>query len=164
MQMPERISVNGANFTIARAEEIDLHEIVKLLKDDPLGTQRESSNHEDYVAAFREIDTDPNQFLAVVKEPTGRVVGTLQLTFVPGLSRGGATRMLIEAVRIAAGQRGSGLGAAAFDWAHNHARGRGVALVQLTTDRSRTDAHRFYERLGYAPTHVGYKLDLSPNP
>ena len=103
------------------------------------------------------IDADPHQYLAVA-EVAGEVVGTLQLTFIPGLSRLGATRALIEAVRVRADQRGGGLGRQLAEWAIATARARGAALVQLTTDASRTDAHRFYERLGFVASHVGMKL------
>ena len=84
----------------------------------------------------------------------------MQLTLIPGLSRGGASRMQVEAVRIAEGLRGSGLGSAMLRWAVDEARRRGAALVQLTSDARRTDARRFYERLGFEPTHVGFKLFL----
>jgi GNAT superfamily N-acetyltransferase len=88
------------------------------------------------------------------------VVATMQLTFIAGLSRRGALRMQIEAVRVAASQRGRGLGAAMMEWAIERARLRGCAVVQLTTDKSRTDAHRFYQRLGFLASHEGLKLTL----
>ncbi len=90
------------------------------------------------------------------------VVGTMQLSFLPGLSRRGALRAQIEAVRIGAGHRGAGLGAAMLEWAVSEARTRNCALVQLTTDKTRTDAHRFYERFGFVASHEGMKLLLSP--
>ena len=108
---------------------------------------------------FRAIDADPNQYLAVMTE-RGAVVGTLQLTFIAGLSRRGALRGQIEAVRVAASRRGAGLGQELFEWAIAECRARGCRTVQLTTDRSRADAHRFYERLGFVASHVGYKLAL----
>ncbi len=87
-------------------------------------------------------------------------MGTLQLTFIPGLARGGALRGQIEAVRVARSHRGAGLGRAMMNWAITECRARGCGLVQLTTDRSRTDAHRFYDGLGFVPSHVGYKRVL----
>jgi len=90
----------------------------------------------------------------------GRVVGTLQLTIVPGLSRRGATRSIIEAVRIHTDERGCGLGGRLIEWAIDESRREGCQLVQLTSDTTRTDAHRFYERLGFTASHVGFKLPL----
>jgi GNAT superfamily N-acetyltransferase len=97
----------------------------------------------------------------VVAETDGRVVATLQLSFIPGLSRRGALRAQIEAVRVAPAERSQGLGQALFTWAIAEARRRGCTLVQLTTDKSRTDAHRFYERLGFVASHEGLKLSLT---
>ena len=94
-------------------------------------------------------------------ERAGRTVGTLQLTLVPGLSRTGSTRAIIEAVRVHADDRGSGLGTELIRWAVERARELGADLVQLTSDATRTDAHRFYERLGFAPSHLGFKMTLS---
>ncbi|MDH6232518.1 GNAT superfamily N-acetyltransferase [Mesorhizobium soli] len=145
-----------------RARETDLPSIVAMLADDELGRQREDTSHplaECYRSAFNALDADPNQFLAVVTEDAV-VVGTLQLTFIPGLSRKGAWRGQIEAVRIAGHRRGSGLGRQMFQWAIAQCRERGCNLVQLTTDRDRLDAHRFYEQLGFTAGHIGYKLAL----
>ncbi|MDO5619412.1 GNAT family N-acetyltransferase [Kocuria sp.] len=164
MDLTRHITAEGTDYTVDRAREHDIQDIVTLLRDDPLGSQRESANPQDYLAAFRQIDADPHQFLGVVKDDQGSMVGTMQLTVIPSLSRSASQRMLIEAVRIAADHRGSGLGSAMFAWVHEYARRRGVALVQLTTDRSRSDAQRFYERLGYVPSHIGYKLDLNNSP
>lgn len=143
-----------------RATAADVGAIVALLADDVLGASRENSSpavDECYRDAFAEIDADPNQFLCVVEDGQ-QIVGTLQLTFIPGLSRAGAKRGQIEAVRIASDRRGSKLGEALFAWAINECRQQGCSLIQLTTDRARPDAHRFYERLGFEPTHIGYKL------
>ncbi|MEU0050204.1 GNAT family N-acetyltransferase [Streptomyces sp. NPDC006184] len=138
----------------------DLPAIVAMLADDPLGAQRESPDDlTPYRAALERLDADPNQHLVVaVRE--GRVIGTLQLTIIPGLSQKGATRALIEAVRIHAGERGSGLGSLLIEWAVDTSRRLGCRLVQLTSDKSRTDAHRFYERLGFTASHEGFKLRL----
>jgi GNAT superfamily N-acetyltransferase len=145
--------------TIRRARAQDVDDIVAMLADDPLGAERERPGDPRYAEAFAALDADPRQLLAVA-EADGAVVGTLQLTFIPGLSRVGATRAQIEAVRVRSDQRGSGLGQRLVEWAIDQARRRGCAIVQLTTDASRTDAHRFYRRLGFAPTHVGMKLAL----
>jgi len=144
---------------IRRAVASDVPAIVAMLADDPLGARRERPGDPSYAEAFAEIDADPRQVLAVAVAGD-EVVGTLQLTFIPGLSRLGSTRALIEAVRVRSDQRGGGLGAELVRWAIETARTRGAALVQLTTDASRKDAHRFYERLGFQATHVGMKLIL----
>lgn len=138
----------------------DVPAIVGMLADDPLGSQRESpDNLAPYLAALERLTADPNQHLVVaVRE--GRVVGTLQLTVIPGLSRRGAIRSIIEAVRIHADERGSGLGTQLIEWAITESRRQDCRLVQLTSDVTRTDAHRFYERLGFTASHVGFKLSL----
>ncbi|MGW2234569.1 N-acetyltransferase family protein [Streptomyces sp. NPDC001759] len=138
----------------------DVPEIVAMLADDPLGAQRESPDDlTPYLAALERLTSDPNQHLVVaVREH--RVVGTLQLTIIPGLSRRGATRSIIEAVRVHADERGSGLGTQLIEWAIDASRREGCQLVQLTSDNTRTDAHRFYERLGFTASHVGFKLPL----
>ncbi|MEY9992690.1 GNAT superfamily N-acetyltransferase [Streptomyces sp. V4I8] len=138
----------------------DIPSIVGMLADDPLGAQRESPDDlTPYLAALERLSSDPNQHLVVaVRE--GRVVGTLQLTVIPGLSRKGATRSIIEGVRIHADERGSGLGTQLIEWAVAESRRQNCQLVQLTSDNTRTDAHRFYERLGFTASHVGFKLQL----
>ncbi|MFF7125756.1 MULTISPECIES: GNAT family N-acetyltransferase [unclassified Streptomyces] len=145
---------------IRRAAADDLPAIVAMLADDPLGAQRESPDDlTPYLVALDRLNADPNQQLVVaVRE--GRVIGTLQLTLIHGLSRKGATRSIIEAVRIHADERGSGLGTRLIEWAVEESRRQNCQLVQLTSDRSRTDAHRFYERLGFTASHVGFKLQL----
>ena len=131
-----------------------------MLADDPLGAQRESPDDlTPYLTALERLSADPNQHLVVaVRE--GRVVGTLQLTVIPGLSRKGSTRSLIEGVRIHSDERGSGLGTLFIEWAIEESRRQGCQLVELTSDATRTDAHRFYERLGFTASHVGFKLAL----
>lgn len=138
----------------------DIPAIVAMLAHDPLGAQRESPDDlTPYLPAFERLAADPNQHLVVaVRE--GRVVGTLQLTIVPGLSRKGATRSIIEAVRVHADERGGGLGTRFIEWAVDESRRQGCQLVQLTSDATRTDAHRFYERLGFTASHVGFKMQL----
>lgn len=145
-----------------RARASDLPAIIALLADDPLGRERERVSLPPlpaYEAAFAAIDSDPNQLLAVVTEDE-RVVGTLQITFIPGISRQGALRGQIEAVRIAADRRGDGLGHRVFEWAISECRARGCVMMQLTTDAGRSDAHRFYEQLGFTASHLGYKKPL----
>ncbi|WP_101254071.1 GNAT family N-acetyltransferase [Streptomyces barkulensis] len=149
-----------SDFGIRPATESDLRAIVDMLADDPLGARRESPGDlAPYREAFAEIAADPHQHL-VVAVRDGRVVGTLQLTVVPGLSRRGASRALIEAVRVHSGERGGGLGTRLIEWAIEEARRLGCALVQLTSDATRAEAHRFYERLGFTASHVGFKLAL----
>lgn len=145
-----------------RATAADVPVIVAMLADDDLGRARERVEDplpEAYVRAFTAIDADPRQLLAVA-EQDGRVVGTLQLTFLPYLTHQGGERALIEAVRISADVRGGGLGRTMLEWAIDQARQRGCRMVQLTTDKQRTDAKRFYESLGFLPTHDGMKLPL----
>ncbi|MCX5141499.1 GNAT family N-acetyltransferase [Streptomyces sp. NBC_00338] len=138
----------------------DLAEIVAMLADDPLGAQRESPDDlSPYLAAFRRLAGDPHQHLMVAVR-ADRVVGTLQLTVIPGLSRRGSTRSVIEGVRVHADERGSGLGTRLIQWAVDESRRQECQLVQLTSDATRTDAHRFYERLGFVASHVGFKLTL----
>ncbi|MFF5024079.1 GNAT family N-acetyltransferase [Streptomyces collinus] len=150
----------GDHLEIRRATAADVPAIVGMLADDPLGAQRESPDDmTPYLAALERLAADPNQHVVVaVRE--GRVVGTLQLTVVPGLSRKGATRSIIEGVRVHADERGSGLGTRLMEWAVEESRRQECQLVQLTSDNSRTDAHRFYERLGFTASHVGFKLPL----
>ena len=153
----EPFSAAGVSFR--RAESADVAGVVALLADDPLGRSRESLELAPYLAAFEAIDADPGQLL-LIGESAGRVVATFQLSFIPGLARGGALRAQIEAVRVAESARGPGLGSAMIEWAIEEARRRGCALVQLTTDKSRVEAHHFYERLGFVASHEGMKLGL----
>ncbi|MFJ3729127.1 GNAT family N-acetyltransferase [[Kitasatospora] papulosa] len=149
-----------SDLDIRPAALADIPAVVAMLADDPLGAQRESPDDlAPYRSAFRRMRDDPNQHLVVaVRE--GRVVGNLQLTVIPGLSRRGATRSVIEGVRVHADERGSGLGTQLIQWAVDESRRQGCQLVQLTSDNTRTDAHRFYERLGFTASHVGFKLAL----
>ena len=157
---PAVLDVAGYRYELRRAVEADVPAIVALLADDPLGATREHAGLDPYLAAFREVDADPNQCLVAVRDAADVVVVTMQLTILPGLSRGGAKRLQIEAVRVADGTRGDGLGAALFEWAHNYGRHHGATLVQLTSDKTRQGALRFYRRLGYEATHEGFKLRL----
>ena len=140
----------------------DLPAIIALLMDDELGKLREDLGpplNPRYLEAFEAIAGDPNQLLAVADQD-GQVVGCLQLTFIPGLSHSGMWRGQIEAVRVAAALRGGGVGREMLRWAIEQSRARGCGLVQLTTDKRRTDAHRFYAGLGFTASHEGMKLSL----
>ena len=142
--------------------ESDLPAIVEMLADDELGHEREDPTiplNPKYLESFAAIDRDPNQALVMV-EDNGAPVGCLQLTFVPGLSRLGMWRGQIESVRIAAGNRGRGLGRRMIEWAIAECRERGCGLVQLTTDKNRTEACKFYKALGFQASHEGMKLKL----
>ncbi|GIW24789.1 GNAT family N-acetyltransferase [Meiothermus sp.] len=160
--MSETFLLPEGHGLIRRANRADVPEIVRLLADDPLGQTREAFTDplpESYYRAFEAIEADPNQFLAVV-EQGGRVVGTFQLSFIPGLSRQGAWRAQLEAMRIEYSLRKQGLGQVVMEWAMEYAKARGCTLMQLTTDKTRKDAHRFYQRLGFISSHEGMKLKL----
>ncbi|WP_435986864.1 N-acetyltransferase family protein [Terrabacter sp. LjRoot27] len=145
---------------IRPATRDDVPAIVAMLADDPLGAAREDlGDPQTYDAAYDRVAADPGQHL-VVAERDGTVVGTLQLSVIPGLSRRGATRSIIEGVRVSRDERGSGLGTELITWAVEESRRLGCTLVQLTSDATRTDARRFYERLGFVASHVGFKLQL----
>lgn len=149
--------------TFRAALEADLVTLVQLLADDVLGASREDTSeplNANYTSAFAAIAADPNNELVVV-EHDGALVGTLQLTFLPGLSRCGSWRCQIEGVRIHREFRGQGLGRQFFEWAIRRAAEKGCALVQLTSDKQRPDALRFYEGLGFQATHEGFKMRLS---
>jgi ribosomal protein S18 acetylase RimI-like enzyme len=149
-------------FRTARRE--DLPALVRLLADDVLGASRERPSDplpEAYGKAFDAIERDPNNEL-IVAEMNGKVVGMLQLTFIPGISRQGAWRALIEAVRVDSSLRSAGLGRRLIDRAIDRARERGCAMAQLTSDKQRADAIRFYQSLGFVASHEGLKLQLKP--
>lgn len=157
------LTLNSLDVELRRAQWDDLVRIVELLAADQLGATRDgiatSEDLEPYLRAFDAINTDPAQLL-VVATVGGEVIGTMQLSFIPGLARRGSLRAQIEAVRVADRYRSRGLGEAMFRWAIDEARRRGCSLVQLTTDKSRADAHRFYARLGFVASHEGLKLRL----
>jgi len=147
---------------LRKARRDDLPAIVGLLADDGLGHGREDARlplDQAYVSAFDTLEGDPNQLLVVAQQGE-MIVATMQLTFIAGVNRKGAWRCQIEAVRVAASHRGSGLGQQMFEFAIEESRSRGCSLVQLTTDKTRRDAHRFYDRLGFVASHIGYKLKL----
>ncbi|WP_035842248.1 GNAT family N-acetyltransferase [Kitasatospora azatica] len=148
------------DLVIRPATPEDIPAIVALLVADSVAVSRESPDDlTPYYAAFERIAADPHQHPTVAVRD-GRVVGTLQLSVIPGLSRAGTTRVIVEAVRVHAGERGQGLGTLLMEWAINRSRELGAGLVQLTSDSVRTDAHRFYERLGFVGSHIGFKMTL----
>ncbi|RFU42323.1 GNAT family N-acetyltransferase [Actinomadura logoneensis] len=160
--------------TFREATRDDLPWIVRLLANDPIAAGRESLGGEDeagvagggvpapYLAAFEAIEKDPNNSV-VVAELGGEIAGCLQLTYIPGLTYTGGERAQIEGVRVAAEQRGRGIGQLMVGWAIEQARARGCRLVQLTTDRQRPESIRFYQKIGFRPSHMGmkYHLDVS---
>lgn len=155
--------MDSAQVRFRRATRDDVPELVRLLADDPLGAQRESATSPlpaSYYASFEAIDRDPNNELIVVETPDGEVAGMLQITFIPYLTYRGGWRALIEGVRVAAPLRSRGVGRRLFEWAIERARGRGCHMVQLTSDKARPDAIRFYESLGFVASHAGMKLLL----
>lgn len=164
IQGPVVLATRDGDHELRRAVATDLDAILLLLADDPISASRgDRASAEDrpaYERAFEAIDRDPAQQLLVAVDASGLVVGTMQLTLIPGLARRGATRMQIEAVRVSASRRSHGLGGAMIRWAIASASEHGAALVQLTSDAARIEAHRFYERLGFTPSHVGFKLRL----
>jgi GNAT superfamily N-acetyltransferase len=164
MNLPATIALPAGQRVVLRtARRGDLRPLVALLADDELGSRRDGiDDPADLVAyerAFEAIDRDSAHVLLVADDDVG-VVGTLQVSFLPGLTRRGSWRAQIEAVRVASALRGQGLGSQLIRWAVEEATERGCALVQLTTHKQRTDAHRFYERLGFHATHEGMKLPL----
>lgn len=144
-------------FRTARRD--DVAAIVAMLADDPLGQGREGLDLTPYLTAFDDITANPKHQL-ILGESDGRIVATCQLTLLAGLSRQGAKRALVEAVRVQADLRGRGIGAALMAECESRARAAGAVVLQLTTDKSRTRAHKFYDRLGFAPSHTGYKKPL----
>jgi GNAT superfamily N-acetyltransferase len=167
------LAVDGRAVELRRAVGDDLPALVALLADDPVGGTREAAPDAEapdgeaelapYRRAFALLDADPAHVL-VVATASGDVVGTCQLTFIPGLARRGALRAQLEAVRVRADHRGRGLGGAMIGWAVEEAGRHSCALVQLTTDKRRPDARRFYERLGFVASHEGLKLLLEGRP
>lgn len=155
-----RLEVAGGTFRLERARHDDVVAIAALLSDDQFGSDREGAELERYEAAFNAVARDGSNFLAVVRDSADRIVATMQLTVIPGLSRGGSSRLQIEGLRVAASERSQGLGTAMLEWAHDFGRARGAQLAQVTTDEVRERARAFYARLGYHTAHVGLKRQL----
>ena len=149
--------------TVRRARIEDLPALLALIAEDPVSAGRGDAVGDlaPYAAAFAEIDADPAHLLVCLDEADGTTVGTLQLSVLPNLGRRGTRRAQLEAVHVSRARRGHGYGAALVGWAVEEARRRGCGLVQLTSDASRTGAHRFYERLGFVASHHGFKRDLT---
>lgn len=140
----------------------DLPAIIAMLDDDDLSRGREDASlplDPRYEMAFVDLDSDPNQRL-IVAERDGAIIGTMQLSYLPGIAFRGAWRGQIEAVRVVSSLRGQGLGQQMMEWALEQCRARGCRMVQLTSMRDRVDAHRFYEKLGWTKSHFGFKLKL----
>ena len=153
-----------AGHVLRSATAADVPAIVALLADDPISAGRgDRARPEDaaaYRRAFEAIDADPANVLLVLDHPDDGIVATMQLTLIPGMARAGASRLQVEAVRVRSDRRSGGLGAAMLRWAIEAGRDTGAGLVQLTSDAARSGAHRFYERLGFTPSHVGFTYRL----
>ncbi|MFI2362344.1 GNAT family N-acetyltransferase [Promicromonospora sp. NPDC019610] len=145
--------------TFREAGRDDLERIVELIADDAVAATRTGTYGAAHVAGFEAVAASPDNEL-VVAESDGAVIGVMQLTFIPGISRNGASRLLVEAVRVDRALRGQGIGRLMMEHAHERGRARGCALAQLTSDKQRPDAHRFYRNLGYEQSHEGFKLPL----
>jgi ribosomal protein S18 acetylase RimI-like enzyme len=157
----EKVMSRATRITMRRARRDDVADIVAMLADDALGRGRERIEEPlppSYFCAFERIEADGNIQLMVAEGDDGSVVGCLQLCILPGLSSQGASRGLIEDVRVAARCRSQGIGEQMVQWAIDEARGRGCRLVELLTHQTRVDAQRFYVRLGFQPSHVGMTL------
>ena len=149
------------NLRFRKATKADVFYIVQMLADDPLGQKREAFSTPfpvKYYTAFESISKDENQELMVVENETKEIIGTLQLSFIPYLTYQGGIRAQIEAVRIHKDFRGKGLGDQFFQWAINRAKEKGAHVLQLTSDKKRPNAIRFYEKLGFKASHEGMKL------
>lgn len=148
--------------TIREATENDLEAIIALFADDPLGGHGDTTDPQalpGYSVAFRKIATSANETLYVA-ELDGEVVGTFQTMVTTTMTARGASSLIVEAVQTRADMRGRGIGAVMINFVIDKARADGMRLVQLTSNAVRTDAHRFYERLGFTPSHIGFKLKL----
>src|SRR5699024_5547041 len=154
----DQITVGGETFSISRAVRDDVASLVELLSDDFLGSTRETTDIDAYLTAFDDIDADPNQFLAVIRDAHDKLCGTFQRTLTSGLVRGVTNRLRLGAVRPDSSTRGEALGSAMCTWPREWGRTRGATFAQLTPDKKRNDAHRSYDTLAYAPTPQGYKL------
>lgn len=165
LTLPAVLTVREQDLTLRSATEADLDPLVELLSDDEISSARgdvaDPADRPAYLAALRQITADPANVLLVVCAADGQVVGTMQLTRIPGMARRGARRLLVEAVRVSGAHRSGGIGAAMMRWVIDTAAPQtGSTLIQLTSDARRTDAHRFYERLGFVGSHLGFKYEL----
>lgn len=162
------LTLSSGSAILRRAVPKDLSAIIGLLADDSISASRgDAGRPEDrpaYERAFAAIDADATQQLLVATAPHGEVLATMQLTVIPGLARVGASRLQIEAVRVRSDHRSRGIGGAMIRWAVENAPALGAQLVQLTSDAARVDAHRFYERLGFTASHIGFKYAVPAIP
>ncbi len=148
---------------IRKARKVDVSEIVAMIANDKLGQLREDYRDplsKKYYDAFENITADPNQELLVMETESGQIIGTLQLSFIQYLTYQGGIRAQIEAVRVHEAFRGKGIGQQLFDWAIQRAKEKNAHVVQLTTDKKRPEALKFYEKLGFTASHEGMKLHL----
>jgi GNAT superfamily N-acetyltransferase len=162
LSLPAILDARSNQFVLRRATSDDLDELMELLADDPVSASRgDVAASEDrlvYLEALEHIIGDASNDVLVAADTAGRLVGTFQLTGIPGMARRGATRLQVEAVRVRSDARSSGIGSAMMQWVTDVAAPTlGSALVQLTSDAARHDAHRFYERLGFHRSHIGFK-------
>jgi GNAT superfamily N-acetyltransferase len=165
LTLPRLLTTPARRFTLRRAVEDDLPALVCLLSDDPVSAARgDAAQRPDgaaYRTALKEVMADSSNEVVLVVDGDGGTVAMMQLTRIPGLSRRGATRLLVEAVRVRGDQRSAGIGSAMMRWVTTAAaHDVGASLVQLTSDEARTDAHRFYERLGFHGSHRGFKFQV----
>ena len=167
LDLPVTLDARSGEIVLRRATAADLGAIMRLLSDDAVSASRgdvaADSDTGAYAAALAELVDDPANELVVVEDAAGLVVATMQLTRIPGMSRRGSCRLLIEAVRVGSALRSGGIGSAMMRWTTDVAAPAvGATLVQLTSDEARTDAHRFYERLGFVGSHRGFKYAVAP--
>jgi GNAT superfamily N-acetyltransferase len=165
LTLPSTLRPGDAPLVVRRATADDLDSIMRLLSDDPISAGRGDTASDDdrdaYATALDRIIADPGNDIVVVTGPDGAVVGTLQLTVIPGMARRGSSRLLVEAVRVSSTERSAGIGGALMRWVTDAAAVElETPLVQLTSDAARTDAHRFYTRLGFVDSHVGFKYSV----
>ncbi|MCP2030380.1 GNAT superfamily N-acetyltransferase [Okibacterium sp. HSC-33S16] len=163
LSLPTALTARSGEVTLRRATGDDLAALIRLMSDDPIsaarGDRADAADTPAYATALSDVLADPANELLVAEDEHGTVVATVQLTGIPGLARQGATRLLVEAVRVSSAQRSSGIGSAIMRWVTGIAAPTlGAGLVQLTSDEARADAHRFYERLGFVGSHRGFKF------
>ncbi|WP_336604041.1 GNAT family N-acetyltransferase [Agromyces seonyuensis] len=168
LALPAPLSASLPDAVLRHATPSDLDAIIVLLTDDDVSVERghgpETVDRAAYLRGLEAVLGDPSNTIVLAVLGDGRVVGTMQLTLIPGMTRGGASRLLVEAVRVSSALRSGGIGSAMLRWTMDVAApALGVALVQLTSDARRSDAHRFYERLGFAGSHRGFKWAVPAN-
>ena len=161
MHATAKQSQKRVEMILRKATKKDLLEIVEMIAEDDLGNKREIIQEpltDDYINAFKSIDNDANQELIIVENDNSEIIGTMQLSFIQNLTYRGGLRAQIEAVRIRKDKRGNGIGKIMFEWAVNRAKERKAHLLQLTTDKKRANAIKFYKGIGFIATHEGMKM------